>query len=171
MGSLTRTGCQDVKQKPTLKIWQCIKRSLKLNKKTFQMNSELCYPDNAKPGIGTLEFHCDRRESSGNPSEAQLAWKSDDLTEPKPPAGLMGPTKGRQVTLAITIPPSSPRQCPVLRSPDCIIQEPSPFYKPRAKVVTQQVAYRDQCKKAIHNRKGSGLLCMDECEGQEQKSC
>lgn len=58
------------------------------------MNSELCSPDNAKPGTRTLEFHCDRRESSGNPGEAQLEWESDDdPTEPKPLAGLMGPAK------------------------------------------------------------------------------
>lgn len=90
--SLIRTGCQDAKQKLTLKFWQRIKRRLKLNKKTFQMNSEFCYPDNAKPGTRTLEFHCDRRESSGNPGEAQLEWKSDDPTEPKPL--LLGPAKG-----------------------------------------------------------------------------
>lgn len=70
MGSLTKTGCQDVKQKPTSKTWHYIKRRLKLNKKTLQMNSELCLPDKAKTEIRTLEFHCDRRESSGNPGEA-----------------------------------------------------------------------------------------------------
>lgn len=35
-------------------------------------------------------------------------------------------------------------------------------------MVAQEVAYRDQCKKAIHNRKGSGLPRMGKCGGQDQ---
>lgn len=48
------------------------------------MNSELWHPDNTKTEVRTLEFHYDRRESSGNPGEAQLEWKSDDPTEHEP---------------------------------------------------------------------------------------
>ena len=165
--SLIKTGCQDAKQKLTPKFWQCIKRRLKLNKKTFQMNSELCSPDNAKSGTRTLEFHCDRRESSGNPGEAQLEWKSDDdPTESKPLLlGSWGPLK--EVTLATNIPLSSLRQASVLPGADCIIQESRPCYKLRANMVAQEVAYRDQCKKAIHYRKGSGLPRMGKCGGQD----
>lgn len=121
------------------------------------MNSELCSPDKAKPGTRTLEFHCDRRESSGNPGEAQLEWESDDdPTESKPLLlGSWGPLN--EVTLATNIPLSSLRQASVLHSTDCIIQGPSPCYKLRANMVAQKVAYRYRCKKAIHNRKGSGL--------------
>ena len=61
--------------KPTIiekiKIIKKKKKRFQLNKKTYQMNSELCYPDNTKTEIRTLEFHCDRRESSGNAGEAQ----------------------------------------------------------------------------------------------------
>lgn len=69
-GKFNQNRLPRYKTKPASKIWQCIKRRLKLNKKTFQINSALCHPDNAKTESRTLEFRYDRRESSGNAGEA-----------------------------------------------------------------------------------------------------
>lgn len=58
------------------------------------MNSKVCHSDNTKTEIKTLKFHYDRRESSGNPAEIHLEWKSDDPIKPEPHhAGLMGQAK------------------------------------------------------------------------------